>query len=243
VTDKKRPLRVALLGGSGAPFFGYVLHQLLTDQVPVAGVLIATQAWGPKEQKIHEDRTAGRLPILPYDAFSEHQIPFYFVKDHRVPECVKIVQSQNYDVLVIAGAPRILKGDILNVAHRGVINCHPGMLPDYKGCTCVEWAIYHNEQVGNTVHFVNEKIDEGPIILQEGLFFSKDDTYVDVRVKVFLHGSRLLSKAVQKIAREDLTAAMLPKQPAEGRYFSVIDQEKMTLALNRLAKKEYAFQK
>jgi len=239
----QKSLRVALLGGTGAPYLGYVLRQLLMDEIPIAGIIIASQAWGEKEQRIHEERTAGRLPLLPYDTFSEHAIPFYFVKDHRSAETVNIVQSQSFDLLVIAGAPRILKGDILNAASVGVINSHPGLLPKFRGCTCVEWALYLNEQIGNTVHFVNEKIDEGPIILQEGMYFERDDNYIDVRVKVFLQSTVLLSKAVRKIMIEGLSPQKLSSQPKDGQYFSVIDTDKMQIAINRLTEKTYAFQR
>lgn len=56
------------------------------------------------------------------------------------------------------------------------MNCHPGLLPKFRECTCVEWAVYLDEEVGNTVHFMNEKIDEGPIIVQEALHFKKMTT-------------------------------------------------------------------
>ena len=61
---------------------------------------------------------------------------------------------QKIDLLVNAGTPRILKSNLLKAPSIGVINCHPGILPDFRGCTCVEWAIYLDQPIGNTVHLI-----------------------------------------------------------------------------------------
>jgi methionyl-tRNA formyltransferase len=73
------------------------------------------------------------------------------------------------------------------------------MLPEYRGCACVELTVYLDEQVGNTVHLMPERINEGPIVMKEGLSFSSTDNYPDVRVKVFSAGSRMMAQAVHEI--------------------------------------------
>src|SRR5439155_416003 len=144
--------------------------------------------------------------------------------------------------LVNAGTPRILGPEMLGASTVGVVNCHPGLLPRFRGCTCVEWAVYLDEEVGNTVHFMNERIDEGPIVLQEALNFTKNDTYVDVRVKVYEHGHRLLARGVAKIIAENLRPEKLEPQ-RDGRYWDVIGRDKMDEVLRKLAAGAYAFQR
>ncbi len=56
----------------------------------------------------------------------------YVVVEHNGPECIEALQGSNSEAAVIAGA-RILKGDILNIVPRGIVNFHPGKIPEARG--------------------------------------------------------------------------------------------------------------
>ena len=92
------------------------------------------------------------------------KIPFYFVNNHNDKDCIDLINNLQIDCLFNAGTQRKLSSNILKSVKKGVINIHPGILPEYRGCTCVEWAILNDEKVGNTAHFMTEGYDEGPII-------------------------------------------------------------------------------
>jgi methionyl-tRNA formyltransferase len=233
--------RIGLLSTLDAPFLGYIIRECTNSDVPVSAVILDSKMQNARDHRIHEERTAGRLPPLSLNEFQSLGIPFYFVWDHSSTLTAGLVQKLGLDLLVNAGTPRILGKDILEAPSLGIVNCHPGLLPGYRGCTCVEWAIYFDEQVGNTIHFMNERIDEGPIVLQEGLVFKKSDTYVDVRVKVYEHANELLARGVLKIMKERLCPSILPAQGL-GRYFGVIEPEKMQMVLEKLSHGAYAFQ-
>lgn len=233
--------RVSLLGTLDAPFLGYIIREFIAQGISIDSVILDSKAMSAKDWAIHEERTQGRFPLIPLDQFEEHNIPFYFVNNHVSGVTVNLLRKRGIDILVNSGTPRVLNSHILNAPKRGVINCHPGLLPKYRGCTCVEWAIYFNEQVGNTVHFMTPKIDEGPIILKEALVFSKQDYYVDIRTKVYRHGIELLANAVNKIIAEDITCESLEPQP-EGQYFKPIEPEKMREVIGKLQRGEYAYQ-
>jgi len=235
-------MRVGFLSTIDVPFLGYFIREFTQQGVPISAIVLDAKLQGAKDKRIHEERTAGRLPPIPLEEFESLHIPFYFVANHSSKVTADLVRDLSLDLLVNAGTPRILKTDILRAPSIGVVNCHPGLLPKFRGCTCVEWAIYLDEQVGNTVHFMSEGIDEGPIVLQEGLVFGEKDTYVDVRVKVYEHANRLLARGVKKIAEESLTPKDLPPQ-GQGRYFKVIDDEKMELVLEKVRFGKYAYQR
>jgi methionyl-tRNA formyltransferase len=179
---------------------------------------------------------------LPLAEFELLKLPFYFVENHCAEATVALVKLLEVDLLVNAGTPRILKRAILQAAPRGVLSCHPGLLPGFRGCTCVEWAVYLDEQVGNTVFFMNEAIDEGPIVLQEALTFGKHQAYADVRTEVYARGHELLARAVAMVGDQDLHADELAPQ-SDGRYFGVIDDVRLQEVKTKLAEGRYAFQR
>jgi methionyl-tRNA formyltransferase len=234
--------RLALLSTFDSPLLGYLMRDLTAEGVSISAVIFDQKGQAVRDHRIHEERTAGRLPPLPLEEFESLRIPFYFVADHRSRATADLVRSLSLDLLLNAGTPRILGAELLRAPSIGVLNCHPGLLPRFRGCTCVEWAIYLDEQVGNTVHFMNEHIDEGPILLQEGLRFGREDAYVDVRVKVYEHGNRLLARAARKVLTEGILPDRLEPQVG-GRYFEVIDDGKMKNVIDKLARGDYAFQR
>ena len=68
--------------------------------------------------------------------------------------------------MILAGSG-IVKESLLKIPREGTLNCHPGLLPRYRGCTCLEWALYEDEPVGATCHFVTPEIDAGDIVRKE----------------------------------------------------------------------------
>lgn len=194
-----------------------------------------------KDLVIHEERTEGRLPPIPMHVFASNHVPSYNVENHNWPGMSKLIGSLDIDILVNAGTPRILKTSTLSAARLGVLNCHPGLLPSFRGATCVEWAAYLDEPIGNTVHVMTEGIDEGPILLAEPLAFSQSDRYVDVRVKVFESGHRLLAKVLKMISEDRLDPAGVAQ--GKGRYFKPIENEKLDEVKRRLAAGLYRFQR
>lgn len=235
-------LRIGLLSTIQAPFLGYIVRELAHLGISIDAVFLDMKPQTEKDRAIYEERTAGQLPPLGLEQFESLKIPFYIVSNHSSLACANLVRGLELDLLVNAGTPRILKPVILEAPTVGVLNCHPGLLPKFRGCTCVEWAIYLDEPVGNTVHFMNVAIDEGPIIIQEGVPIGKADSYAEVRVKVYQHACALLARGVQKVVMDELSPArMLPQGP--GQYFGVIDQNKMACVVKKLERGEYSFQK
>ena len=234
-------MKIGLLSTYNASFLGYYLREFLALGITPTAIIMDSKDVSEKDAKIFQERTQGRMPKISLDEYQDAHIPSYFVKNHNSEETAKLVKNLGLDLLVNGGTPRILKSVLLSAPKIGVISCHPGLLPAFKGCTCVEWAIYKDEKVGNTVHFMNEAIDEGPTVIQEAINFSKKDSYVDVRLKVYASGMSLLAKAIKKIEAEKLHPSQMPKQVG-GEYFSPIDDAKLEEVKLKLAAGKYKFQ-
>jgi phosphoribosylglycinamide formyltransferase-1 len=104
-------------------------------------------------------------------------------------------------LVVLAGFMEILGvGFIRRFAGR-IVNVHPSLLPAFPGVRAIEQALEHGVKLtGVTVHFVDEGVDSGPIVLQEALELTYSRPVEDVEASVHEVEHRLLPKAVRLIA-------------------------------------------
>lgn len=124
--------------------------------------------------KIKELRVAIPFIISNYQEHEQvadqHRIPFYFVtanksarKENRILELAK----EGSDFLVLARYMLVLSKKFLRVYNKDIINIHHGFLPSFKGSHPYRQALSKGVKViGATAHFVNERLDDGPIIAQ-----------------------------------------------------------------------------
>ena len=102
-------------------------------------------------------------------------IPHVRIKHTHEQEMIEMFRAWNVDLIVLAGYMRILKRPL--DFHCPIINVHPSLLPKYKGLHAVEQALDSGDTVtGCTVHYVNEELDGGEIILQREVPILPDDT-------------------------------------------------------------------
>ena len=105
------------------------------------------------------------------------------------------------DLLVLAGFMELLTAEFIH-AHAGrMINVHPALLPAFPGVRAIEQALDYGVKVGGvTIHFVDEGVDTGPVLLQEAfdLPYHRDIAAIEQRVHEIEH--RLLPRAVRLIA-------------------------------------------
>lgn len=106
-----------------------------------------------------------------------------------------VVAASAPDLVVLAGFMRILSADF--VRRWQILNVHPSLLPAFPGARAVEDALAWGAKVtGVTVHFIDEQVDHGPIVVQEAVAIAVDDTpgTLHARIKTVEH--RVLPDAV-----------------------------------------------
>jgi phosphoribosylglycinamide formyltransferase 1 len=111
--------------------------------------------------------------------------------------------ARDVELVVLAGYMQLLRGSFLNRFRHRVINVHPALLPAFPGLRAVQQAVDYGVRVfGVTVHFVDEGVDSGAIILQEAVEIpdASDVTSVLERLQAIEH--QLLPEAVRLIAAE-----------------------------------------
>lgn len=110
------------------------------------------------------------------------------------------------DALVLAGFMRILGSEALERFPDRVVNIHPSLLPAFPGRTPVADTLEHGVRVtGVTVHFVDERVDHGPIIAQEAVMVEQDDTPFSLHQRLHEVEHRIYPDAVAAMARGRLT--------------------------------------
>ena len=112
--------------------------------------------------------------------------------------------GRGVDLVVLAGYMRILSPGFVRCFFGRLINIHPALLPRYPGLNAIERAFEAGDQtVGVTVHFVDEGVDSGPIILQEELPVRPDDTLETLTERVHALEHRLYPEAIRRFIRGD----------------------------------------
>jgi methionyl-tRNA formyltransferase len=133
----------------------------------------------------------------------------YVVDNFNGMKCEKILQKIQPDLIVL-GNSRIIRKNILNIPKIGIINAHPGLLPRYRGLHTLQWAIYYGDNIGATVHFINEGVDTGGIIKQDVVNIEANDTIASLNDKVRVLCAKLMAETVLKFV--------------DGEYIQVIPQ-------------------
>jgi len=118
-----------------------------------------------------------------------------FIKDHATE-----IKDSGIDLLVCLAFPKILTRGELDLFPKGCINLHAG-LPKYRGRHPIPWMLIDGvDEIPVAIHFMDEGIDSGDIILQDTVLVSRDDNYSSVLSKVHGAGNELLLSAIHQIA-------------------------------------------
>jgi methionyl-tRNA formyltransferase len=120
------------------------------------------------------------------------------VADPNSDAGVQLLTDLAPDVIVL-GTTRILKPSVLSIPPMGVLNPHPGLLPDYRGLDVLHWAVYNGDPLGVTVHFLDPGIDTGPIVVQRTLEVQPGDTMRSVIQRAASLAGELMADAVRRL--------------------------------------------
>ena len=138
-----------------------------------------------------------KYSIHPSEVASILGIPYISV-DHDSKRCVEELKRINPDVGIIAGA-RILSKEVIDCFKMGIINFHPGLLPENRGLDNIKWALYLGIKQGVTVHWINEKVDSGFLIHREEVPVDVNDTYLDINQRIYDKQVELIPRILNKI--------------------------------------------
>ncbi|ULB45181.1 methionyl-tRNA formyltransferase [Limnospira fusiformis KN01] len=127
-------------------------------------------------------------------------VDFFTFKNVNSASSIEKLQEYKADIFVSMSFDQILKRDFLKCPKFGVINCHAGALPFYRGRNVLNWVLINgSSDFGVTVHYVDECIDTGDIILQKQYPITDSDTYGTILERASIACAEILHESLVKI--------------------------------------------
>ncbi|WP_425803566.1 phosphoribosylglycinamide formyltransferase [Desulfitobacterium sp. Sab5] len=134
---------------------------------------------------------------IPYRAFPKQDYSSRWEQEQAILAWLK---GSQIELLVLAGFMRVLSAEFLKTLNCPVLNIHPSLLPSFPGLHAQRQAIEYGVKVsGCTVHFVDEGLDSGPIILQEAVPVEPGDTEETLSERILKVEHKLYPEAVRLI--------------------------------------------
>lgn len=146
-----------------------------------------------------------RLTPTVYDYCKKEGIDAYTVKSPNSNQFLELLKSKKPDV-IINQSQCIIKKRLLDIPKIGVINRHNALLPKNRGRLTPFWVLYNQEnETGVSIHFVEESLDSGDIIVQKRFEVSKKDTFNSIVKKNYKLATVAMIEALDKLENGDNT--------------------------------------
>ena len=177
---------------------GTNLQALLDAGLPVVAVASNNTKAPALDRAVKAGIEAGAFPAVEFES-----------RERRDEEMAEWLADRGIELVVLAGFMQLLTAPFLGRFPGRILNVHPSLLPAFPGAHAVEDALAHGVKVtGATVHFVDEGVDSGPIVLQEAVEVREGDTAETLHARIQQVEHRLLPEAVRLFLDGKLTPAV-----------------------------------
>lgn len=188
--------RIAVLASGRGSNFQAVIEAIAAGRIPAVCVALITD--NPEAYARDRAEKAG-VPVLVLDYAS---FPSKGAYEHAL---LAAMQQQKADLFVLAGYMRILGTAIVQAFPQKIVNIHPALLPSFTGLHAQRQALQYGVRVaGCTVHFVDENLDCGPIILQKCVPVLKDDDEDSLAERILIEEHTCYPEAIRLFCEDRL---------------------------------------
>jgi folate-dependent phosphoribosylglycinamide formyltransferase PurN/rhamnogalacturonyl hydrolase YesR len=249
-----RPLRVVLLTSSSS---NKVARMLRTWQSfrPAAVVILQRQSRSVRERLVERIQAHGLAPLgreappqapaavdparryhdgKVTDLCREARIRTIEVDSFHSESGLRAITALEPDLFVFAGGA-ILRAPLLAIPRLGTLNAHMGILPFYRGMNVAEWAFFHGDVVGCSVHLIDAGIDTGDIVCVRPVSIDGVRSVAELRDRVDDAQMSLLGEVVRYVTSVGQLPPLRRQSAAEGRQYF-----RMHHALRSLLERELA---
>jgi methionyl-tRNA formyltransferase len=184
------------------------------------------------------DRPAGRglgLKASPVKiAAEELGLALFQPEKVRHPEALEILKSHQPDVTVVAAYGQILPAAVLQTARVASLNIHGSILPQYRGAAPIHYAVMAGEkETGVTIMYMNEKLDEGDMLLTKKTPIGPEETTGEVHDRLAQIGAQGLLEALELLAMDK--APRIPQDHALASFSPSIKREQCRVRWEKTA--------
>jgi folate-dependent phosphoribosylglycinamide formyltransferase PurN len=141
---------------------------------------------------------------------------------------IEYINDEAYDI-GIQGGVGIIKPNLINAFKSGILNFHPGNLPDYRGCSAPEWQLFEGKEIISTCHFIDSGIDTGPILMRKVLNVNMKN-YEEMRSSIYPETALFLAEVIDIIKNNpDILNSLEIQDINTGKYREYIGDERIEL--------------
>ncbi|MCD0454825.1 methionyl-tRNA formyltransferase [Chryseobacterium sp. LC2016-27] len=210
-----KSLKVVFLGTP--EFAKTALEAIHQSHHEVVGVVTVADKASGRGQKINQS------PVKVFAA--ENNIPVFQPEKLRNPEFLEELKKLDADVFVVV-AFRMMPKVLFEMPRMGTFNLHASLLPDYRGAAPINYAVINGEEkTGATTFFINEKIDEGNILLQEEIPVLENENAGSLHDRLMEMGSKLVVKTLDGLAENSITEKPQPEVEHPKNAFKIFKED------------------
>ncbi len=147
-----------------------------------------------------------------------HGIPVLKPNSVNESKFIELISSVKPNILLCFYYRQVFGKRLLSIPLFGCINMHGSLLPKYRGCAPVNWAIINGEkETGVTLHYMHEKADVGPIIIQRKIKIEENDTGLSLTKKVASVGAVMVDEIVNWLKEGNISST--PQDESIASYY------------------------
>ena len=178
-----------LLSGRGSNFEA-IADQAAVGKIPAEIAVVISN--NPKAAGLEKARARGLETVCLPSKGMEREAYDRLVVDE--------LQARHVDLVCLAGFMRLLSAYFVRQFPSRILNIHPSLLPAFPGLEAQRQALEHGAKIsGCTVHFVDEFLDHGPIVIQAAVEVRDDDTEETLAARILEQEHRIYSEAVNLV--------------------------------------------
>ena len=170
------------------------------------------------------------------ELLDQKEIPRYKVPNHNKKECKELLEKMKPDLGVLGGTRIIIK-KILEIPSDGMLNSHPGLLPEVRGSASPAWSVYYDIPIGATCHFIDPNIDTGDIVIKREIPIHRGDTYEKLCWLTLVEAGKLMTEAVTLWKNDSINRA--PQGRSVLPTLKVPSEEIMDIVYQKLRDQTY----
>jgi len=182
-------LKIGVLASGRGSNFQSIIDEIASDRLNAEIVLLITDnpsAFAIERAKQHR---IDYLVVLPKE---------YRSRDNLFSKISDELKKKNVDLVVLAGFMRIVGKPLINAFPNKIMNIHPALLPSFSGLHGQKQAVDYGVKIsGCTVHFVDEGMDTGPVIIQAAVPVSQNDTEETLSEKILRLEHKIYPEAIR----------------------------------------------
>ena len=179
-------------------------------------------------------------PIAPsiQEQVKELGIKIESVAIHNSQQVMPMIKDSELDLIVFGGT-RIIRGEILDLPKDGVINSHPGLLPECRGSASPAWSVYHDIPIGSSTHFCDNGIDTGQLLLRREVLVKRGMTYEDLCFETLVLAGILMKEALMAYDEGRWSELRRPQGESENPTFRNAPEEILKIVKQKLSDETY----